>query len=85
MIVPAIISVDIARYGDEKTRITDGQGMLVWERPAKDSNALTVAHTIIQIIKRDIAIVRVVRAGIGHAIVDQLQQDGWQVVAVDHL
>lgn len=80
MINPIVITVDPARYGDDKSTI-HVNGELIIERD--DQSLLSLVSRVDRLVK-DCIIIRVKGAGLGQGIIDALRDSGYQVVNVQH-
>ena len=84
--VPIVIGVDVARYGDDKTCIAIRQGRKLHDvRKFREKNTIQVAREVIQAV-RDYdraAAIFVDGVGVGAGVVDQLQMQGYPVIEVN--
>ena len=83
--MPVILSVDVARYGDDKSVITARQGRKVHEfRKFREHNTMQLAVQVVIAIK-DYApgIVFVDGVGVGGGVVDRLRQLGHEIFEIN--
>lgn len=83
--LPVLVGVDVARYGDDKTVIAIRQGRRVHEiRKYRELNTMQVAVKVIEAIKEfHAALTFVDGVGIGAGVVDRLRMLGYDVVEVN--
>lgn len=85
-LVPIVIGVDVARYGDDKTTIAIRQGRKLHEiRKFRELNTMEVAREVMQAMKdhSGAAAVFVDGIGVGAGVVDRLQMLGVPVIEVN--
>lgn len=84
-LLPIVLGVDVARYGDDKTVIVARQGRKVLEmRKFRELNTMEVAAQVVFAIREFCPAVTFVDAvGIGAGVVDRLRQLGHDVIEVN--
>lgn len=85
IMLPPIMSVDVARYGDDKTIICVRQGRKVLTfKKFRELNTMEVAVEVVQGIKEfQPAIVFVDGVGVGAGVVDRVRMLGFEVIEVN--
>lgn len=84
-LMPKVIGVDVARYGDDKTVITIRQGRKILEmRKFRELDTMQVAAQVVFAIREhNPAVTFVDGVGLGAGVVDRLRQLGHSVVEVN--
>lgn len=85
-LIPIVLGVDVARYGDDKTCIAVRQGRKLHEvRKFRELNTMQVAAEVVAIMKdyNGVAATFVDGVGVGAGVVDRLQMLGHAVIEVN--
>ena len=82
---PVVVSVDVARYGDDKTVICIRQGRKVHELKCfRELNTMEVAVEVTGVIKQYNPVISFVDGvGVGAGVVDRLRMLGFEIVEVN--
>lgn len=83
--LPVVLGVDVARYGDDKTVIVARQGRKVLDvRKYREYNTMQTAVAVVAAIKEFSAAVTFVDGnGLGAGVVDRLRMLGYEVIEVN--
>jgi len=83
--LPVVLGVDVARYGDDKTVIVVRQGRKVLDvRKYREYNTMQTAVAVVSAIKEFSAAVTFVDGnGLGAGVVDRLRMLGYEVIEVN--
>jgi len=83
--LPVVLGVDVARYGDDKTVIVARQGRKVLEvQKYREFNTMQTAVAVVAAIKEHRAAVTFVDGnGLGAGVVDRLRMLGYEVIEVN--